>query len=90
MVQNLAVSHTVAATCLGQQIGGVSHAFHAARYDHIRRTREEKIVGKHGCLHAGATHLVDGRCASGNGYSGFDRSLTCRSLSLTGGRTQPI
>src|SRR5690606_2693517 len=43
-------------------------------------------MGEHGRLHAGAAHLVDGRRACGNGYSGFDRSLTRRSLPLTGGQ----
>ena len=57
VIQHLAMPHPQASATLGQQVGRIRHALHAARHNDFRRTREQHIVREHRGLHAGTAHF---------------------------------
>ena len=63
VVDDLAVTHAIAAARLGQQVGGVTHRFHAAGNHDVVAARGEQIVREHRRLHARSAHFVDGGAA---------------------------
>ena len=58
-VHHPVVADARAAAVLGQQIGRVGHALHAAGDDDLGRARGQRVVGHDRRLHARAAHLVD-------------------------------
>src|SRR5439155_350672 len=65
VVDDLVMAGTVTAARLGQQIGCIAHALHAAGQHDRGRACMDDVVGQHGGLHAGAADLVDRRGAGG-------------------------
>ena len=74
----------VAGAGLGQEIGRIAHALHAAGQHDRGRTCVDDIVRQHGGLHAGAANLVDGGGAGGVRQFGAAGSLSGRRLTLSG------
>jgi hypothetical protein len=75
-----AMAHAIAAARLGQQIGRIAHALHAAGDGHGVRSGGQQVVRQHGRLHARAAHLVHGCAADGLRNAGAERGLPGRCL----------
>ena len=84
VIDDAVMTGAIAAAGLGQQIGRVAHALHAAGQYDLRRAGMDDVVRQHGRLHAGATDLVDGGRAGGVGQFGAARRLAGGRLTLAG------
>ena len=82
MVEDAVVADAVATARLGQQVGGVGHAFHATGHQHFVAACQQHVVRKHGSTHAGAAHLAQRDGTSALGQPALERSLACRGLAL--------
>src|SRR5690606_18632327 len=74
----------VALASTQQQVGCIAHAFLATSHDDIDAFGLEKIVAKHGGLHARTADLVNRSAAHALGKAGTQCSLARRSLALAG------
>ena len=70
---------------LGEEIGGVGHALHAAGDDDVGAAGPNRVGGHDRRLHAGAAHLVDRGRLDMAGKSGLQRRLPRRGLAEAGG-----
>ena len=84
VIDNAVMAGAVAGAGLGQQIGRIAHALHAAGQHDRGRACIDDVMGQHGRLHAGATDLVDGGGAGGVGQFGAAGGLASRCLTLSG------
>ena len=80
------VADARATPVLGQQVGGVGHALHAASDDDIGAARREGVVGEDGRLHARAAHLVHRCRLAGLRKAGTEGGLAGRRLAETSGQ----
>ena len=85
VILHLAMAHAVAATRLGQQVGRIGHALHAAGHDNVRPTERDLIGTDHHRLHAGAADLGNGRARHRVWNAGMDGGLPCGRLPQPGG-----
>jgi len=90
VVDDAIMTGAVTAARLGQQIGRVAHALHAAGDDDPGGAGIDDVMRQHRGLHAGAADLVDGGGAGRIRQFGAARGLPRRSLTLSAGRTQPM
>ena len=84
VVEDAVMTNAVATACLGQQVGGVGHALHAASDDDISAARGQHVMGKHDGAHAGAAHFAEGHGAGADGQATFERGLASGGLTLAG------
>jgi hypothetical protein len=84
VVEDAVVADAVAAAGLGQQVGRVGHAFHAAGHHHLRAARQQHVVREHGRAHARAAHLAQGDGAGALGQAALETGLARRGLALAG------
>jgi hypothetical protein len=84
VVDELAVTHAIAATRLEQQVGSVRHRFEPAREDDARVAGEDLVAGEHHGFHAGSAHLVHGRGRHTGRHAGRQRCLSRRCLAEAG------
>ena len=84
VIEDAVMADAIAAARLGQQIGRVGHALHAAGHHDLGRAGVDDVVRQHGGLHAGAADLVDGGGAGGIRQAGAARGLPRRRLALPG------
>ena len=86
VVQHLLVTHAIAGTRLGQQVGRVAHGLHAAGDHDVVGAGADEVVGQHGGFHGRAAHLVYRGTADAERQSAAEAGLPCRCLSLAGGQ----
>ena len=60
VVDDPVMAGAITGACFRQQIGRITHAFHATGYDDVGGTGGDDVVRQHGRLHAGTADLVDG------------------------------
>jgi hypothetical protein len=84
VVEDAVVADAVAAAGLGQQVGRVGHAFHAAGHHHLRAAGQQHVVREHGRAHARAAHLAQGDGAGALGQAALETGLARRGLALAG------
>src|SRR6266700_40608 len=60
-IDYFSIAHPVARASLQQQVGGIAHALHAARYKGLVIASTDRLGGKHNGFQAGATDVVDGK-----------------------------
>ena len=78
------VADAGAAAVLGQQVGGVGHALHAAGDDDLGGAGGQRVVRHDRRLHARAAHLVDGGRLHRLGQARAQRRLARRRLAEAG------
>ena len=80
------MAQTRAAAHLGEHIGRIGHALHAACHDDPALSGAQLVHAHHDGLHAGPAHLVDRRAWYGDWQPGPQRCLTRRGLALARGQ----
>ena len=85
-VDDLAVAHAVAAARLGQHVGRVGHALHAARDDDLRVADQDLAARVHHRLQSRAAHLVHRDRADRDGQPRLDHRLARGRLTHAGGQ----
>ena len=81
-----AVAHAEAEARFFEEIGGHTHALHAAGNHHLGIARTDGLGGQHHRLEAGAADLVDGQGLDLPGQAGHHRGLLGRVLAVTAGQ----
>jgi len=84
VVLDLAMAEPRTATHLGQQIGRIGHAFHAARHHHRAVSGEQLVMGNHGGFHPRSAHLVERRGRHVLRQARREGRLARRRLALSG------
>ena len=82
MVEDLVVTHAVAATTFFQQIGRVGHAFHATGNHHVTTAGNELIMSQKRGLHARAAHFGERYRPRALRETAFETRLARRRLTL--------
>lgn len=84
VVNNAVMPDAVAAARLGQQVGGVAHALHAAGHQNIGAAGQQHVVRQHGCAHARAAHLAQRDCSCAVRQAALEGRLAGWCLALAG------
>ena len=84
VIDDPVMTGTIAAAGLRQQIGRIAHALHAPGHHDLGGTGVDNVMSQHGCFHAGAADLVDGRRTRRVRQSGASGGLARRRLALSG------
>ena len=82
VVKNAVVPDAVAPARLGQQVGRVGHALHAAGHQHVGAAGQQHVMRQHGCAHPRAAHLAQRDGAGTVGQASFESGLARRRLTL--------
>ena len=82
VVDHLSMAQTGTAAHFGQDVGGICHAFHAARDHDTGLAQRDLVKGDHRGLHTGTAHFIEGRGRDRFAQTGLETRLTCGCLAL--------
>ena len=79
-VDDFSIAHAVACASFGQQIGCITHTFHAAGHKGLFVACTDGLGGKHNSFQTRATDFVDGKGGNIHGKARVNGSLPSRCL----------